>query len=378
MRAVYVRARWALAIAAVAALGAAPAARATLVFVRNPVKPKVWVARDDGSGQRRVAAGSIPRVSPDGQTIAYLHVGSGRAYRPDLMVAPADRSAPPRRLMAGWREPFTFAWSPDSSTIAAVRGPELGPERLVLIDVASGAERTVARGFFSGVSFSPDSGGLLGGGSLVYARAGRESFPLRSDVYRFDLLPPGSTMPQRSPRRLTRDHRSLDPLWSPSPAACVLRAPFCAPPAPGAAKIVFVKQLGAKRRRYGPKNELYLMDAEGRHVRRLTRTRVPPLLSGLTPTGWSANGRRLLAEFGGQDTSYAVEVNALTGAQHRVGGARPGRWIVGAALSADGSAILGSTGGPEPGWRKNVVSVPWRGGRRTVLARHAFEPDWSR
>ncbi len=358
-----------------------PAAHATLVFVRSPLKPVVWVAGDDGSGQKRVAPGSNPRVSPSGQTIAFMRIPAGRSFRPDLMVAPADGSAPPRRLMVGWRESFSFAWSPDSSTIAAVRGPELGRKRLVLIDVASGVQRTVARGFFSGVSFSPDSGAPPGTGSLVYARARREDFPAHSDIYRFDFLPLGvPTLVIERPRRLTHDHRSLDPLWGPSTVErlpCESSIPPCRRPVRAVSHIVFVKLLGAKRRRYGPKNELYLMGPSGEGVRRLTHTRVGPLLFGLTPTDWSADGRRLLAEFGGQDTSYAVRVNALTGAQRPVVRATE-RGLVGAALSADGSTILASSGGFEPGRRNNVVSIPYGGGQVTVLARHAFDPDWSR
>ena len=112
-------------------------------------------------------------------------------------------------------------------------------------------------------------------------------------------------------------------------------------------------------------------------MRRLTHTHVDPLLFGLTPTDWSADGTRLLAEFGGQDTSYAVTVNPQTGAQRPVAKAAE-RSLVGAALSADGSTILGSTGGFEPGPRHDVVSVPYAGGHTTVLARNAFEPDWNR
>ncbi len=359
-----VRVRWGVAAAIVATLVVAPAAaRATLVFVRNPANPTVWTGADDGSGQRRIASGSDPRVSPDGRTIAYMRT-LAPSYRPELMIAPADGRAPPRRLMAGWRNSFTFAWSPDSSTIAAVRGPELGRESLVLIDVASGAQRTVARGFFNGASFSPD------GSRIVYGRGARERVPLRSDVVRADVS-------GGAPVRLTGDHRSLDPLWSPAKPPVCVRAPCPLMFPAKAEQIVFVKLLGAKRRRYGPKNELFLMGPGGEGVRRLTHTRVAPLLWGLTPTDWSADGTRLLAEFGGQDTSYAVTVDPLTGAERTVGGHSPSNWLIGAALSADGSQILGYTGGFEPGRRTNVVSVPYAGGRATVLARHAFEPDWS-
>ncbi len=361
-------------------VGVAPVtARATLVFVRNPLKPTVWAAADDGAGKRRVARGTNPDVSPDGQWIAYMRLNEGRVYRPRLMVVPAGGGAPPRLLAKGWWEPYVFAWSPDSSTIATVRGPELGRRRLVLIDVASGAQRTIATGYFSGVSFAPE------GGQLVYSRAAKETFPPRSDVYRLDLLPAGAQsialgaltsrltrehgslsraptefgLLAERPHRLTRDYRSLSPLWGPN------------------GKIVFVKLLGARRRRYAPKNELYLMDPSGGAVRRLTHTRVGPLLSGLTPTQWSADGDRLLAEFGGQDTSYAVTVSPRTGAQRTLTKARE-RGFVGTSLSADGSRVLGMTGGYEPGPGHDVLSIPYGGGRGKVLARNAFQPDWSR
>ena len=106
--------------------------------------------------------------------------------------------------------------------------------------------------------------------------------------------------------RLTHDHNSLDPLWGPN------------------GQIVFVKLLGAKQRKYGPKNELFLIGENGKGGKRLTHTNVDPLLQGLYPTQWSADGSRLLAEFEGQDTSYAVTVNPKTGAQKALDKAQPG------------------------------------------------------
>lgn len=66
--------------------------------------------------------------------------------------------------MVGWREPFYLAWSPDSTTIAALRGPELSKRELVSIDVASAMQNVLASGFFSGFSFSPS------GMELVYRK----------------------------------------------------------------------------------------------------------------------------------------------------------------------------------------------------------------
>lgn len=346
------RLRSVLAFALLVALAAAPAtAQATLVFSRNPLKPTIWSAADNGSGARRLASGSDPRVSPDGKIVAFFNQGKGRSARPELMLVPADGSAPVSRLASGWRETSVFAWSPDSTSIAAVLGPELGPKRLVLIDTVTGAQQTIASGFFSGVSFAPE------GGQLVYSRAASEDFPPRSDVYRYDI-PKGETLRAVQSVRLTHDGRSLSPLWGPN------------------GRIVFVKQLGAKRRRYGPKNELYLMNSAGKQVRRLTHTKVDPLLQGLYPTAWSDSGNQLLAEFNGQDTSYAVTVNPRTGAQRPVTKARE-QGFAGTALSADGKSILGMTGGFEPGPGHKVLSIPYGGGSPTLLAKNAFDPDWS-
>jgi Tol biopolymer transport system component len=329
------------------------AAQATLAFVRNPLAPVVWVAADNGADAQKYALGLSPQVSPDGTKLAF-NPRKGGFTGSALMVGGVNRAIPARRLLSEWREPDVFDWSPDSGTIAAVSGPEVGPKTLVLIDVESGSKRAVAKGYFSGVSFAPQ------GGQLVYARSASEEYPPRSDVYRLDLLPPGAVaVAPEEPHRVTNDHRSLDPLWGPN------------------GKIVFVKQLGAKQRRYGPKNELYLMNPAGKQVRRLTHTKVGPLLLGLSPTDWSSNGRRLLAQFGGQDTSYAVTVNPRTGAQRPLIAATE-QGFAGAALSADGKLVLGATGGFEPGPGHNVATVPYRGGKQKVLAKNAFEPDWSR
>jgi Tol biopolymer transport system component len=338
----------ALVLAALLALPAA--AQATLTYVRNPFHPTVFAANDDGLGAKKIEAGELPKVSPDGNWVAYLHQGAKNAQ--ELKLAPAT-GGPPRTLMVGFREPFSLEWSPDSTRLAAERGSELGKRKLVVIDVAAGTQQLVAQGFFSGFSFSPS------GFELAYAKAGSEKFPPASDLFRTETPPPGVVnvlAPQTY--RLTKDLRSSFPLWGPQ-------------------QIVFVKTLGAKKRKYGPKNELYLMNPLGKGVERLTHTNVPALLQGLFPTDWSANGSRLLAEFEGQDTSYAVAVNPKTGVQKPVSTAGE-QGFVGTALSADGKLVLGYTGGFEPGPNHDVVTVPYGGGKPKPLAKNGFEPDWSR
>lgn len=332
--------------------------QATLVFTRNLSKnglfnPTVFVAKDNGSGARQVGSGSNPRVSPDGQKIVYYRTGKGNQPAEAMLASAAGGTQ--TKLAGGWQDPFVFAWSADSSRIALLLGPAVGKQRLTVIDVATGAQTTIAHGYFGGVSFSPQ-----GSEQLVYSMAPKEGFPPSSDIYRIDLLPPGATsVAAVKPQRLTKDHISTTPVWGPN------------------GQIVFVKELGAKKRKYGPKNDLFLMNPSGGKVKRLTRTKVAPLLQGLSPTAWSASGKQLLAEFGGQDTTYAVTVNPKTGAERALTKERE-VGFVGTALSSNGKLVLGSTGGFEPGPNHKVVSIPYAGGKPKVLAKNASEPDWSR
>jgi hypothetical protein len=334
-----------LPVLVIAALLALPAgASATLSYVKNPFNSTVFVANDDGSGARKVETGHNPHVAPDGLAVAYLHGGAKNAQ--ELKVAPAT-GGPGKTLMTNLREAFYVTWSPDSKTIAALRGPEIGKRKLVLIDVASGRQSVIASGYFSGFSFDPN-----GSGTLVYAKSGSEKYPPRSDVYRW--------APGFPTAGITRDHRSSSPLWGPND------------------QIVFVKAVDGKKRKYGPKNELFLMNPFGGQVKRLTHTKVPALLQGLFPTDWSADGKRLLTEFEGQDTSYAVTVNPKTGAQRPVAGTGEAGFV-GTNLSADGSLVLGFNGGFDPGLKNHKVqTVPYGDGKPKTLVKEAFEPSWNR
>jgi Tol biopolymer transport system component len=316
-------------------------ADATIAFVRGGSNPSVWSAGEHGQDQRRLGLGFAPRVSPDGTTVAFMSFNSSGTSAPRLALVSASGGTP-HPLASGWRDPTTFAWSPDGGTIAAVLGPEVGKDRLVLIDVEDGAQRTVANGYFNGVSFSPN------GESLTYATAPSEDYPPRSNIYRVAVA-------GGAPVAITHEGHSLDPLWGPT------------------GKIVFVKLLDAKHRRYGPKNELFTMSPSGGQVRRLTHTFVGPLVQGLIPTQWSANGQRLLSEFVGEDTSYPVTVNPRSGAEHVVG---QSNGFVATALSESGATILGYTGFLGSG-AHDIATIPYGGGRPKVLIRNGFEPSWN-
>jgi Tol biopolymer transport system component len=324
-----------------ASLVAAAPAGATIVYEKSPFRPAIYAAADDGSGRIKLADGELPKIAPDGTTVAYETPYLGNT-RPTLRVIPAAGGTSRLLLKPVW---FSFGFSPDSRTIAAVTGKEVGRKRLVLIDVASGAVRKVASGQFSGFSFSPDSA------RLVYARAPRDAYPPHSDLFTVPVAAVGA------PTALTTNHRSVDPVW-------------------GAPGIAFVRLRKPTRKGDAYKQDIYLSDGVTGVIRRITTTKVPFLLSGLDPVSWSADGTRLLAEFGGQDTSYAETVDPATGKVRRVGRFSDG--IVGYDLSADGSTILATTGGYDPGNPHDVVTVPYTGGTPTVLVRDAFSPDWTR
>jgi Tol biopolymer transport system component len=106
----------------------------------------------------------------------------------------------------------------------------------VLIDVATRSARVIATGTIQGVSFSPDST------RLAYARAPNlKTFPTFSDIYTVPLA-------GGSPTRITRNHRSTEPVWGP-------------------AKIAFARTFKARgRREDAPKSNVWLMNPDGSTV----------------------------------------------------------------------------------------------------------------
>jgi len=337
-------------LAVFASCAMAPRADATLVYMtggfpteppRLPAPEWVWSAHNDGSAPRRLARGSAPRISPDGKLVAYDSFSHGKTR---LTVVPAAGGRPRVLIASGWQDQSTLAWSPDSKTLLAVMGSEVGGKRLVRINVESGAVgATLATGhdFFS-AEFSPD------GSRVIYTRASTEKIP--TDLF-IVALETGRV------RQLTHDHRSSDAVW-------------------GRGWIVFSRSRNARHREDAPKQDLYLIKPAGTDLHRLTYTNPPFLLSGLTPVEWSFDGLRLLAEFGGQDTSYAEIVNPTTGRVRRVG--TPSQGFVGWGLSHNGHWILATTGGPEPSSNTNVVAIPYGGSKPRILARHAWWADWNR
>lgn len=115
----------------------------------------IWNANVDGSNPSRVFRGSGDTravlnfdLSPDGTRIAFLASPNWKKEPRRLFVANADGSAP--RLLATAAKSGSYggvAWSPDGSSIALSesRWKPSADAQLLTIDVATGAQRTVAR-----------------------------------------------------------------------------------------------------------------------------------------------------------------------------------------------------------------------------------------
>jgi Tol biopolymer transport system component len=295
--------------------------------------PVVHVANSDGSGAIALGRGIDASISPDAASVAIVTPYTRRGT--SLVVRPAAGGSA-RTLVQASDSIDVLAWSPDSAHLAVV----VNTKRLVSIDVASGARTLLAHGQIQGASFSAD------GSQIAYARA--KSARLSAAVNVLVAAADGS-----GAHAITHDGRSLFPVWGPT-------------------QIAFTHE--RLRRNDAPVYQLRVMDPDGSGVRQLTHMRIPRLLSGLTATDWSADGSRLLAEYGGQDTSEAWTVDVRSGRARDLTGRVDG--TIGTALSPDGSTVLVQRGYFDDPEHQSVATIPFRGGRAAVLVRHGSEPSW--
>ncbi len=311
---------------------------------------RVWVMKRAWSPALVVLAALAIGLGVDGGSgdgvrpvLAYLTGAAGSV--PQVWLAGADgRRA--RRLGPGAR-PLV---SPDGEIVAAsspgLSGPALmlyPTSGLAVIDTSTHGCRIVAHGPIYGASFAPG-----GSDRIAYASAASMALAAPVDIHIVD--PDGARGQQ-----ISHDGRSLNPAWGPSAIA-----------------------FDHERLRNGaaPVYQVWSMAADGTRRTQLTHVRVPPLLDGLVPIGFSADGSQLLAEYEGQDTSQAWAIMLTTGRARELQVA--GGSVTGAAMSREGALALVDRGGflnpPDQGV---VEALPLTGGRAKVLVSRGSEPSWN-
>jgi WD40 repeat protein len=281
----------------------------------------IVIARDDGSHQRSLGSGDASEISPNGKLVAVTDYPSyTKPGKTTFKVLRAAGGAPLFRLSASLG---AVSWAPNSKTLAGLDA--IG--RLVTIDARTGARTTIAAHALGGASFSPDSK------RLAYATPGRVLKLVRLATHATTTL---------------RRHAD-SPVWSKHGIA------FATVHNRGGQ---FIWNVATMR-------------PNGTHFRQLTHVQPTDQYFGLAPAAWSRNGRRLATATMGADgywfTTYVVD------AVH--GGARLlFRGLTSTTISRDGRWIIGQTGDPECcGFQlSDIARVPWEGGDKQVLVRHAM------
>jgi WD40-like Beta Propeller Repeat len=323
-----------------AALWAAPA-EAKLVYVKRAwsASPVVYVAKDNGKKPRRLGVGRAPTISPNGQWVAFVTVPTGGS-EVETVVLQRLRAGSQRLVMRS-QGIDSLRFSPDSSKLAAIAAGK----RVRVYDIAADRLHVAAQGELRGYSFSPD------GEQIVFGRAAGEDFTSDSDLYAVPALGGEET-------RLTTVKNAVNPVWGPK-------------------EIVF-DRFGS-RRNDAPAYNLWAIAAGApEKLRQLTKLKIPPLVSGLVPLEVSANSRRMLAVFTGQDTEVGFTV-AMANGKTRALSKDFETGIVGYDLSRDGRTILAHTGGWDPSQPHDVVKLPYKGrGEPKVIVEDAAYPDWTR
>jgi hypothetical protein len=336
---------------AASSLAPAPGAQATIAYVTESgaAPPVVWTMRGDGSRKARLGPGLSPLVAPSGDQVAAALLGTGEHETgPALAIYSTTGSAPLRYFSLADERATPLAWSRDGRYVAvdlqstAIKNTAR-LSGLAIVDLQAGAAQVIARGQVYGASFAPN-----GGDEIVYGLSSSQALSARVNVFRSQADGSGRVA-------LTRDGRSLYPIWG-----------------PGA--IAYDRE--RLRRNDAPVYQIWLRSTSASHARKLTKVRVRSLVSGLVPLAFSSDGRRLLAQFEGQDTSEAWTVRVPSGRARRLRAG--GRSVQAAALSADGRTVLINGGGfLGPASEGRVATVPFAGGRQKLLAAHGSQASWN-
>ena len=339
-------------VLAAPSLAPSPAQPPTIAYVTQSgtSPPLVWTMRSDGSQKTSLGEGFSPQISPNGQQVAVSLFGAGSSETGPALGVYSTAGAPLQTYLSLKGETAQpLSWSPDGRYLAVdvqstalKRGAQLSG--LGILDTQSAKLSMIAHGQLFGASFAPN-----GSDEIVYGLARSQSLTARVNVYRAKPDGTGTVA-------LTRDGRSLFPLWG-----------------PGA--IAYDRE--RLRREDAPVYQIWLRPSKGK-TRRLTNVRVRSLVSGLIPVAFSADGSKLLAQFVGQDTSEAWTVSVASGRARRLTPRGARLPLQAAGMTSDGSTLLVNEGGVDgPASEGRVATLPFAGGRSTVLVAHGSQASWN-
>lgn len=336
-----------LAIGATGAYGASPF---EIAFEASGHSEQTWVVKSNGAGRQDLGAGEQPLVSPNGQMVAASNFGShGHA----LIVYSTVGEPKQLYINVAQTEATALAWSPDSRYIAvqvtdttASSTTNPGAGGLALIDTTARTVTRIASGFVFGATFEPIPNPT---DRVAYALSGVQKLDSPTEIYTVNADGTGRT-------RITHDARSLNPVWGPN-------------------GIAYDEQ--RFRGDDAPAFSIWLMNGDGSHPAQITRMPSGSLVDGLVPLGFSANGRRMIAELEGEDTSEGYTVSVAT---HK---AKPIKVAHHTSVDANGISRNGNTllvtlnAFENPTAEGTVATIPFPSGRPNVLATHAGFGTWN-
>jgi len=277
----------------------------------------IYLASPAGKHPLKLARGADPAISPDGRWVVYRRE---TAAQPNQLFVINSTGGTPRRLPGSSEE--QVVWSPDSRLVATI-GSGTGHLTIVKVRSRTAVTLTVPQASY-GFSFSPDGTELAfthstGGGQNVYTVSTSSG----------------------AIRHLTDDGHSFSPLWGPT-------------------GIAFERQ-----------GDVWLVDGAGGDAHQLTHTR-----AGIYPAAWSSDGTRLLAAYPAMHNGKLYSVDVLTGAAKDLTGFVGDLFAQG--LSRDGTTILAAVGcGGTSSPFGRVETIPFAGGRPTVIARGPCRASWN-
>lgn len=335
----------ALALSGLYVAVAAHASRAALLtYIENSrtLHPSVELANVTGGDPRRLGAGSSAMLAPDGGSVAVVQeLAPPDNSTSELLVYPASGGAGMKLYHCpGFLT--VYGWSSDSKLILASCPHGLndsGP--LLVIAAGGGSVATISSGVIDGASFATNSSD-----DVVYALGATQLLTAPVNLYRSS--PAGGER-----RQITHGGISTSPVWGPR-------------------YIVFARTT-SRSTVNAPINQLWSIAPNGSGARQLTHMSVNALADGLVPVAFSANGEHLLAGFTGTDqsASWVVDLADKTAVPRRLIDSEN----TPDAISRDGGTVL-LTNGFE-GQPTSVESVPWGGGKPTVLARRGANASWN-